>query len=364
MCALQTSLQTTQYRLARHYLGKLRTADAAFRRGHPSVSYGLTLFDQEWEQIRRWQSEAVKRGNDALWAQLCKEFPLAGLEILANRNNMADQAAWLTAALQAAQELRDGEAERTLCHQLMLIHLRLGESEKVEQFATRLLKLGEAAHDFFAIERAFFGFGLVAADRGMFAEAEAHYQRALDLALELGSDTETEQALNGLGSIATYLGEYDKAYPYFARQLEIAEASGKKSEVCLALLRMSDVLLGLKDYTHAEACLQRTVALGRTFGFQRLLGISQLYLGSSALEQNHLEAARSYLEAGLRVMRGVGVVRQIMSGLDMLGDTLLRMGNPRLALVHLQEGLQMARNSDAAAISVICNAIWQPRILR
>ncbi|HEX2623277.1 MAG TPA: hypothetical protein VHL11_24120, partial [Phototrophicaceae bacterium] len=200
------SLKTAQYRLARHYLNKLRIADTAVRRGQASTAYGLTLFDQEWEQIRLWQGWTARHEHgDQERMELCKEFPLAGLEILANRNNAMDQADWLVTALEAAQQLSDHEAERTLCYELLMTYYRLGNPEKIEYFASQLLQLGEAAKDSLFIERAWFGFGLVAEERGMFVEAESYYQRALQLALELGGYPEIGQALNGLATVATYL---------------------------------------------------------------------------------------------------------------------------------------------------------------
>ena len=87
---MTASLQTTRYRLARHYLNKLREADAAFRRGQVNISYGLTLFDQEWEQIRYWQTWAANQNaNDRSRNQLCKDFPLAGLEVLSTASARA-----------------------------------------------------------------------------------------------------------------------------------------------------------------------------------------------------------------------------------------------------------------------------------
>jgi tetratricopeptide (TPR) repeat protein len=342
------SLSGTQYRLARHYLNKLRTADEAVRRGQANISYGLNLFDQDWEQIRHWQAWAAKRkASDEASARLCKEFPLAGLEILASRNSATDQADWLMTALAAAQQLSDPDAECTLCYELFMTYYRLGMPEKVEELANQLLKLGEAANDALSIERAFFGFGLVTEDRGLYAEAEANYQRALELALELGNTIEIGQALNGLGTVATYLGDYQKAYPYFVRQLELMETTGKKSDVCHALLSMGGVLLWLKEYASAEDYLQRAVTMSRVLGLQRLLGVSLIHLGAAALEQNHLETAYRYLEEGLEAVRSVGVVRQVMSGLSLLGDTWMRLGNTSSALTCLQEGLKMARESGS-----------------
>src|SRR5262245_7229541 len=156
------SLQSTQFRLARHYLNKLRAADTAVRHGQVSAAYGLTLFDQEWEQIRLWQGWAAKReGSDKESTLLCKEFPLAGLVILPIRNNAADHAGWLLTALDAARQLGDSEAERTLCFELFMTYYRLGVPEKIEYYTSQLLQLGEAAKDSLSIERALYGFGMV-----------------------------------------------------------------------------------------------------------------------------------------------------------------------------------------------------------
>lgn len=341
------ALQSTQYRLARHYLGKLRSANEAVRHGHASASYGFSLFDQEWEQIKAWQSRAAEHSDhDETWTQLCKEFPLAGREILANRNPAPDQSAWLTSALIAAQKLHDQDAERSLCYGLMMIAYRLGMPEKIEAHAHHLMRLGEATNDLLSIERAWFGLGLVAEEGSAFDEAEVRYQRALEYALQLNDADEIAQVLNGLGAVATYRGDYQKAVPYFQRQLDLMEASGKKSEICHALMSMGGVMLWQKDYVQADAYLKRAVSLSQALGLQRLYGVSLIHLGASALEQNQLEAAEVYLQDGLDAVRRVGVVRQITNALSQLGYLRLRMGNPSAALELLQEALQIARESQ------------------
>lgn len=340
------ALQSTQSRLARHYLGKLRTADGAVRHGQASAAYGFTLFDQEWEQIKFWQNWAAEqRANDETSAQLRKEFPLAGLEILPLRINATDHTTWLTEALEAAHQLGDGEAERTLCYELRTVYYRLGIPEKVEYYASRLLKLGEGANDLLAIERAYHGLGSSAEERGEFAEAETYYQRALQLALELDDDIDIGQALNSLGMVADSVGDYQRAYHYFSRYLELMEATGKKRRVCHALLMMGHILISLQDYPGAEEYLQRAVQIGQAHDLRRLYGVSLLHLGWLMRKQNRLNAAYTYLEEGIQAVRSVGIARQITNGLSEQGYTLLRMGNPLAALARLQEGLQLARES-------------------
>jgi tetratricopeptide (TPR) repeat protein len=351
---LAPSLQTTQYRLARHYLNKLRTADTAYRRGQSSIAYGLTLFDQEWEQIRHWQAWAAKQSaSDDASAQLCKEFPLAGLEVMSSRCNAADHAVWLKAALESAQQFDDSEAERTLYYELAMIYYRLGSLERVEHLANQLLMLGEAASDLYSIQRAVHLLGVFAEDRGRYAEAEGYYQRALLLSMDLGVDDGTGRALNGLGAIAFYRGDYEKAYGYLAQQLELMEATGNKNKICHALISMGRILIGLKAYDRAGTYLQRAVNMCRTLGFRRLLGVGLLNLGESAAQQNQLESARRYFEEGIQAVRSTNTQRQVIRGLTMLGDTTMRLGDLPEALAHLQEGLHLAR--DAGLPRHICD---------
>ena len=341
-----TSLQNTKSRLARHYLGKLRAADGVVRHGQASANYGFALFDQDWEQIKFWQNWAAEqRANDEAAAQLRKEFPLAGMEILPLRINTADHTTWLTEALEAAHQLGDGEAERTLCNELGTVYYRQGIPEKVEYYAKLLLKLGEAANDSLALARAYHGLGSTAEERGQFPEAETQYQRGLQLAQEGEYIIEIGDSLNSLGMVADAIGDYPKAYGYFSRYLDLMEEKGSKNRVCHALMMMGHVLISMQDYTSAETYLHRAVQIGQAHGLRRLYGVSLLHLGWSMRKQNRLDAAYSYLEEGIGAVRSVGITRQVTNGLSEQGYVLLRMGNPLAALERLQEGLQLARES-------------------
>ncbi|MCC6803481.1 MAG: tetratricopeptide repeat protein [Anaerolineae bacterium] len=341
-----SSLQTAQFRLARHYLNKLRTADAAHRHGQSSIAYGSALFDLEWEQIQHWQAWAAQqRGSDQASAQLCEEFSLAGLEVLSNRRSAADHAVWLKAALESAQQLDDGEGACTLSYELAMIYYRLGTLDEMERLAQQLLKLGEAANDSLSVGRAYLLLGVFADERGRYAEADTFYQRTLELSLEIGSDEVKGRALNGLGAVAFYRGDYEKAHHYLSRQLDLMEATGNKNKICHALIAMGRILIGLRAYDQAEECLLRAVNMCRLLGFRRLLGVGLLNLGSLELQRRQLEAARSHIEEGMDVVRSTNTQRQIIRGLTLLGDTYMRLGYLPKALEQLQEGLSLARDA-------------------
>jgi tetratricopeptide (TPR) repeat protein len=340
-----SGLSAREYSLARHYLNKLRAVNEAMQRGQSTVSYGLVVFDQEWEQIRHWQTWTTQRApEDVLRARLSIEYPLTGLEVLANRNNAEVQINWLKSGLESARQLQDKEAERTLGYELMMVYYRLGALEAGRHLARQLLLLGEEASDVLCTERAYFGLAVYSEERGLYTESELSYQQALRLSQKLGVTTEIGRALNALGGVAQYVGDFEKSHQYFSQYLELMEIHGKQNRVCHALTSVGESLISLKAYTEAERHLQRAVRMCRALGFQRLLGVGLLNLGTLALEEDKLDLAQTYLDEGLQAVRAVGVQRQIISGLTKLGYLHLRREDFAGAFAHLHEGLEMARD--------------------
>jgi tetratricopeptide (TPR) repeat protein len=337
-------LAQAEYRLARHYLNKLRRLNDAIRRGRANASYAVAEFDLEWDQIKRWQNWTChSEADDAARALLCIEFPVAGLEILSHRINASEHITWLQAALIAAERLHDLITERRLLYELQMAYYRVGSVDMIKEVATQLLQRGEEASDHLAIERALFGLAAYSEERGLYADSQQYLQRALDLAMPLKDVVEIGRILNALGSVALHMGECEDASDYFRQYLDLMESHGEVSKVCHALLSLGECLISQRAYDDAERHLQRAVSLCRTLAFQRLLGVGLLTLGMLAVERDSLAEARTYLVEGLDVARTVGVQRQIVQGLATLGYVELRSGGVENALPILQEGLRLAR---------------------
>jgi tetratricopeptide (TPR) repeat protein len=337
-------LAQAEYRLARHYLNKLRRLNDAIRRGRANASYAVAEFDLEWDQIKRWQNWTCRsEADDAARALLCIEFPFAGLEILSHRINAAEHVTWLRAALIAADRLHDLAAKRRLLYELQMAYYRVGSVDMIKEVASQLLQHGEEASDHLAIERALFGLAAYSDERGLYRDSQQYLRRALDLATPLKDAVEIGRILNALGSVALHMGEYEEASYYFQQYLDLMQSHGEVSKVCHALLSLGECLISLQVYDDAERHLQRAVSLCRTLAFQRLLGVGLLTLGSLATVRGRLVEARHYLVEGLDVVRAVGVQRQVVQGLATLGYVELRSGESESALRILQEGLRLAR---------------------
>lgn len=339
-----SGLLGTQYRLARHYLNKLRFADEALHHGQANVTYALTVFEQEWEQIRYWQSwVAARSASDQEAMRLCLEFPLAGQDILSNRNNLADHARWLEQALEAASKLQNTQAELTILHHLLQTLFRQGSLDRAEQYAATLVSRAQSVNDILFLGRGFYDLGSIEEDRGQYSDAERHYREALEIFEELRQDADMARALHGLGAVALYTGQFEEAYRYFVRHLELAESSGSNAEACNGLLSISEALMSLDRYAEAQKYGERAVERSRLFGYKRILAAALVSLASCEVEQNHLEAACPLYEEAIQVARAVGTERNVIHGLSSLGYALLRLARYSEARSRLEEGLQLAR---------------------
>src|SRR4029453_5365893 len=63
--------------------------------------------------------------------------------------------------------------------------------------------------------------GLIAHTRGQFSDAAQHYQRALELATELGSIVESARAINNLGSGVGEEGDFAAAERRYEEALQL-----------------------------------------------------------------------------------------------------------------------------------------------
>jgi tetratricopeptide (TPR) repeat protein len=266
------SLNKVEYRLARHYLQKLRAVAAAVRLGQASMAYGTELFDQDWEQIKQWQAWAAKRREDGEQSRLCVDYPLAGIEVLSIRTPLTDQARWLETGLEAAARLIDTKAEFTFLFSLSSVYFRLGHLDKSERLASALSSSAAEEGNQLYFGRGALSLGRIQEERGAYGAAQESYHLALEIFRAIGARTDEGITLGSLGAISLYSGRFEEALSYFQQQYELVKDKREVTEMINALQSIGQSFIMLEDYPKAEPYLQRSVRLSRIYGARRLLG--------------------------------------------------------------------------------------------
>ena len=109
------SLNDASRRHALYYKNVLSDATALYLQGHADIKRGLDIYDIERTNIEKGQAWGLrpKLINIIKQAQLCTEFPEAGVHILGLRLNPLMRIQWLEAAIISARhlDLRQEEGE-------------------------------------------------------------------------------------------------------------------------------------------------------------------------------------------------------------------------------------------------------------
>jgi tetratricopeptide (TPR) repeat protein len=356
MTATASLLQTRQ-RLAQYYLDKLRAAAAAFQLGYDNSAYGLSVFDQDWAQIKQWQAwSAAGAQQDSRAAGLCAEYPQAGAELLLLRQLPQERIEWLTAGLQAAQLPINRKHEVTLLYQLGFAYLEQAALLNAADYTTQALNLARARRDRLYVGRSLSLLGEIKRALGDMVAAQACFEESLAVFQQLGNRRYIGQAYRGLGLLAWQRSDWPRARDYHAQHLAIATELGLEVDVCDALISLSLPTWMLGDQATALAYIQQCVARSRAIGYHRDLASSLHTLGQLEQTQGKLAEARPHLEEAIAICRRTGILMNLPSYLESLGFLLYALHDYTAALNSLQEGLTLARaqGSRLAIGNILC----------
>lgn len=343
----QDSIQAVQYRLAQHYLNRLKQADRGTQQGLENRAHWLNLMRQDWEQIQLWQSwSAAWQDTDLERAHLCVTFPMESAAILRVRLPASEQLNWVRQALAAAQKLHDDKAERALLYQLSYLSITLELPDQAEQYARKLVERAETSHDKLNLGRASFLLGAIAFIRSQYDRAEEAFRTSLLQLQACHAVEEIGQVWLGLGRVANVRGDFQQAHAYYLQYLQTSTVVGNEQAVLDAHISLGGIYLDLGDFLTAEAHAQRAVDMARPLGKSRFLPPALFGLAHAKKNQGKYENACDHYTEGIEVARAISSApSSIANGLHGLGQAKYLQGDDEAALSYLEEGLQIVREA-------------------
>lgn len=338
-------LENVHYRMSQHYLSKLRAAEAAYQRGHENWEHALAIFDHEWLQIKHWWHWAaaqVEAGTGQQIANLCKEFSLAGGELLAVRLYPLERLQLMEAGLAAARLLHDQRAEMVHLYYLARTYTRIGQRDTAMNLAQQVLALAERLNNRLYKAKAYNVMGMVFYHTDNYEQAQRMYGQALAISSALGEKSEMGLAVNGLGHIAHVQGDFENARRYDEEYLAIAEATGQPYDVCMALRNLSGTALHMGDEPAAVAYAERCVTLCEAIGYKICLVGILVILGDLISGRGDLVQAREYYQRSLALSREVNHPANEALALCQLGRLSRQLGDMPTSLDYLKAALDVA----------------------
>ena len=118
-----SGLRTAERRFAAHYCDILCYAARCCQTGYDLIQSGRWQFEEEIENIRhgqRWATEHYL--DDPIAAKLCRDYPASGAHAISLWLPLAEQVAWLNAAVEACRRLGDRRGEGDALGNLVASH--------------------------------------------------------------------------------------------------------------------------------------------------------------------------------------------------------------------------------------------------
>lgn len=341
-------IQMAQFRLAQHYLDKVKRAEAAAERGLENRALWLKLIQQDWDQVKHWQRWSAEWDQaDLDRTRLCARFPLESSASVRVRLAPSEQFDWVREALQAAEQLRDEASERELLYQLSFLSISMERPDQAEQYARELEDRAQGAQDTKSLRRAGFLLGAVAFIRGDYDRAEAEFRSGLSKLSEEQAVEGSGQLWLGLGRVENVRGNFEQARACYLKSQQAAQAAGRDLAALEATISLAGIQIALGNYPAAEAHARRAVAMARPLGRSRFLPPSLFALAEAEKAQGRLKEALTHYSEGLGTGRTLlSAPSTIANGLHGLAQCEYLLGRTREAITQLDEGLAVSRQAN------------------
>ena len=348
-----------------HYSTMLRQADALYREGNASFALGLALYDQESAHLQVGQAWAASHASeDVVAAQLCNDYPDAGIYVLFLRLHPHERIQWLTAAASAAQKLHDRSAKGVHLGNLGSAFADLGDARKAIEYHEQALSIAREVGDRRGEGTALGNLGNAYADLGDARKAIEFYEHRLMIACEIG-DRRGEGTVQGnLGNAYAQLGDARKAIGFYEQQLKIACEIGDRRGEGAALGNLGLAYARLGDARKAIDFYQQQLKITREIGDRHGEGNALGNLGNAYARLGDARKAIEYHEQRLALAREIGDRRGEGNARGNLGNAYADLGNARKAIECHEQHLVIAREtsdrySEGQALGNLGNAYAQ-----
>jgi tetratricopeptide (TPR) repeat protein len=296
--------RATRMRHAAHYLTVLGDCQDFYLIGGDAIKSGLALFDMERQNIEAGQEWACQHSSgDEAAAQLCNQYPNAGVFVLRLRQHPREYISWLEAALAAARQLNSRVSEGAHSGNLGIVYTGLGEPQRAIEFHEQDLTIAREIGDRRGEANALGNLGITYDISGETRRAIEFHEQDLTIEREIGDRRGEANALGNLGVAYARLGEPQRAVDFYEQQLIITRVIGDRRGEGNALGNLGTAYIRLGETRRAIEFYEQRLVIAREIGDRSgegnalfNTGLAVDTLGDRAKAIAHVEAALEIYE--------------------------------------------------------------------
>jgi len=345
-------------RLATEFMNALETVSKLIEKGGKPEIKGLMFFDQELDNIKagqEWSQKNCSKDKDA--AKVCSAYTENGAEIIVKRLQPAETIRWFEAALSAAQQLGDKEAERMHLLNLGPEYNRLNQPQKALEFMERALGLCKKEGDHQGEKDALRHLGVACMALKNYKRAVEFLEQDLKFTQAAGEKDHEMEILENLGEANNHIGEFQKAMEFGDQALEMAKHKDDKEKQVHLLNMLGETCLGLEEMEKALDYFENGLDLAQRTKGRPLENELTKKLSELAVKSGDIAKALVYLENGLASTRKNKDVEGEGQILMQLGTTHQENNEGDQAGIYFEDALELAKKSGNRELEG--DAIWK-----
>jgi tetratricopeptide (TPR) repeat protein len=293
-------------RHATEFMNVLETVSNLVEKGGKDAIKGFRLFDLELENIQagmEWSRKHCDQDKDA--ARVCSAYTENGATLISNRLSPSECIQWFEAALAAAGQLEDKEAEGKHLLNLGQQYVLLNQSQKAMETLRSALA---------------------------FCKREGDVE---------GQGT----ALQQMGKVCMIDKDHDQHIKIVEEHLELVKSNGSKIEEFKLLVQLTKACTEIKEFNKAVHIGEQAMEIA-PINQDKVLLITLLHsLGKGYLETEETGKALEKFEVGAGLSQKTPNAPLLGELFQLTGETALKSGDIPGALKSLKRGLEAVQKA-------------------
>ncbi|MCK9441680.1 MAG: tetratricopeptide repeat protein [Methanothrix sp.] len=331
--------EPVQLRHAMYYQEVLWKATELFLHGGKDISRSLEQFDANWMNIRAGQKWAkVNMAISLEIAEICSNFARNNV-ILRLRMHPRENIEWLEAALVAACQTSNKNAEGAHLADLGLAHFDLGDSRKAIEYYERSWAIFRELRDYSNEGNVLDRLGLSHAALGDARKAIEFYAQALSIFREIENKRGKADTLGNLGNAYANLGDIKKAIIYYEEQQVITHQIEDRPGESIVLGNLGVAHAELGDTICAIKYFEQGLFIAHEIGNRHGEGVALTNLGLAHARQEDLKKAIELHLKALAIFSKIEDRPGEVNALGNLGLAYFHLGETRKAIEHYEQAL-------------------------
>lgn len=187
---------------------------------------------------------------------------------------------------------------------------------------------------------------------GQLADAEAQFETAIDLSLQLQLEDNLAYTYYMLGSTKRLQGYYHEAQDWLRQAVDLLDKEKDKHIHAFLMMSLGVVEIELGQFESSEAWLNQSLWLFERLNYQFGIAHALRHLGSLALQEKNSAKARDYLENSLHICREIDDIGGVALALTQLGRLAEVGGEPEAAYKMVRAGLELSQESREPIVQI------------